>query len=238
MKDRKDKWWTSEEEAFLRENYKEMTYEEIGEHLGRTAKAVNAKAGRLNLKKKERNKTLPKSAKKPSKALAWLVGYILGDGHLNDVNWSIEVITKDEDLKEYFQKQFEEWSGHTNLSINRRGGGFRKFPSGTRYYKPSWKIYVYFKEAYQFLKQFDEDPLYCLEFFPKKYWKWILKGLWDAEGCISPQTNPNCVRISFGNYNEEIRELYMKICHHLDFHPSVRPSTYRNSKGKGSFTVC
>jgi len=36
----------------LRENYKEMTYEEIGEHLGRTAKAVNAKAGRLNLKRK------------------------------------------------------------------------------------------------------------------------------------------------------------------------------------------
>jgi len=42
-----------------------------------------------------------------------------------------------------------------------------------------------------------------------------LKGLWDAEGSISP-SRVNCLQISFKNYDEEIRELYSRICQHLD----------------------
>lgn len=51
--------WTSADLAFLRANYRNMTYAEIGKKLGKTRKAVTIKANILGLTKKVRT-TSPK----------------------------------------------------------------------------------------------------------------------------------------------------------------------------------
>lgn len=45
-------YWKGEELKYLKDNYQEMTYEEIAENLGRTKKAVSAKAEELGYQKK------------------------------------------------------------------------------------------------------------------------------------------------------------------------------------------
>ena len=47
--------WTSSDLAFLRANYRNMTYAEIGEKIGKTRKAVTRKANILGLTKKVRS---------------------------------------------------------------------------------------------------------------------------------------------------------------------------------------
>jgi len=46
------KYWKGKEIKYLRENYKNMTYSEIAENLGRTKKAIGAKADDLGFQKK------------------------------------------------------------------------------------------------------------------------------------------------------------------------------------------
>lgn len=45
-------YWKDEELEYLKENYQNMTYQEIAEELGRTSKAVNAKAEKIGFQKK------------------------------------------------------------------------------------------------------------------------------------------------------------------------------------------
>ncbi|EGO86229.1 hypothetical protein G8S49_11260 [Clostridium botulinum C] len=48
--------WNEEQENFLKDNYKYMTYKEIGEKINKSENAVSKKAQFFNLKKIERNK--------------------------------------------------------------------------------------------------------------------------------------------------------------------------------------
>ena len=45
-------YWKGKEIKYLRENYQDMTYQEIAEELGRTTKAISAKAEELGFQKK------------------------------------------------------------------------------------------------------------------------------------------------------------------------------------------
>ena len=166
---------------------------------------------------------LPIHAYLPSKELAWIVGYILGDGCLDKYHkngyYTISAKTKDDDLKDMFIKTFEAWSGFKPYA-DWTAGGKHKFPTGIYKTKGVWRVRICFKKAYIFLKQFKDNPLYCLEFFPKCYWKYILKGLWDAEGSIF-SVNKNTVRITFYNTDEAILELYKRICKSLNFDYTV-----------------
>ena len=47
-------YWKGKEIKYLRENYKNMTYAEIADYLGRTEKAIGAKADELGFQKKKR----------------------------------------------------------------------------------------------------------------------------------------------------------------------------------------
>ena len=51
------RFWKGIELKFLKDNYLTMTQEEIGEELGRTTKAIGAKAGELGYVKRQRKKT-------------------------------------------------------------------------------------------------------------------------------------------------------------------------------------
>ncbi len=160
----------------------------------------------------------------PSKELAWLVGYILGDGYITQYN-IIGMKTKDDDLKRYYLKNFKKWTKNINLNfiIDFNYGKEQVFRNGVYKCKPIWSIRICFREAYLFIKKFKENPLYCLEFFPKRYWIYLLKGLWDAEGHINLYRNN--IRIGFTNYNEDILRLYETFCSNFDF-------KYQKCKGK------
>jgi len=158
---------------------------------------------------------LPNKAYKPSKPLSWLVGFILGDGNI--FNNTITITTIDKEIKNMFIKNFKKWSNFKKFYVYIDKRKEQKFSNG-KYYKVKDRINirVTFKEASIFLQKFKNNPLYCLEFFPKKYWKYILKGLWDAEGSIF-LTRKNYIRIVFSNTNKEILILYKKICSSLGF---------------------
>jgi len=164
---------------------------------------------------------LPPQSKKPSKDLAWIAGYLLGDGCFS-TGWRITVPTVDIELKEAYVKKYKRWSGNLP-TVRRISGGFYKFPDGKFHYcKSRWEITITAKEVWKFLEQFDRKPLYCPEFFPKKYWEHLLKGLWDADGYITTGRCPNGLRLGFKNNDEKKRKLFLEICQYLQFHPNHR----------------
>lgn len=221
MKRKTKKRWSNKEIAFLRENYRGLVNKEITKKINRSRIAIRHKAIRLGLKKDRTIplKKLPPLAKKPTKILAWLVGYLLGDGYLT-TNYTIGMKTKDNDLKEFYIKKFKEWSKfkQEEFVINREEGEYNDKKKGKVYTcKKKWIVRVCSKEAWQFFKQFSGKPLCSLKFFPREYWKFILKGLWDAEGYIS--LNKGGCNIGFSNSNENISTLYKKICNSLGYYP-------------------
>jgi intein-encoded DNA endonuclease-like protein len=169
------------------------------------------------LEVKQRHYSLPSSAYEPSKEFAWLVGYILGDGYLT-TGYTIGAKTKDKDLKDFFIQTFKKWSNHNKFSVRYEKTRLCKFSNGIYKCERIFVIRVCFKEAYFLLKRFKDNPLYCLEFFGKEYWKHILKGLWDAEGHIRCD-NEGRLRVGFTNYNKNVLEIYKTICLSLNLQP-------------------
>jgi len=231
------KKWANKETLFLKENYSKLTIEEIARKLNRSEESIHCKAFYLGLRKTRGYppKELPSSAYKPSEGLAWIVGYLLGDGYLTTC-WTIGAKTKDNDLGKFYIKKFNEWSGFNNnkFLVHREERKYNDIDKGKVYTcEKVIVIRVCSKVAWQFLKKFKEDPLYSLEFFPKKYWKSILKGLWDAEGNITPYKGDNRIVIGFANSNEKLLKLYETICLSLGFHPRLT----RRDREK-SFNIC
>lgn len=228
--------WTIEELKILRTFYpknhlsnilellkkQDMKVDTTSREIGRSKTAIYNKASEINLKKRNSLELLP-SMCIPSESLAWLIGYLLGDGYLT-TGWVIGMRTKDDDLKDFYIKKFREWSrcGKDKFIVNREEKKYRDEKKGKIYTcKKIWVIRVCSKKAWQFLRNFKRNPLYSLKFFPKKYWKFILKGLWDAEGNITPRKGNNRIVIGFSNSNEEILKLYETICSSLGFYPKL-----------------
>lgn len=220
MKNQVHRKWNKRETLFLRKNYKGLAIGEIAKKLDRSRSSICHKANRIGLKK-DRSiplKRLSPSAKKPSKILTWLVGYLLGDGYLT-TNWTIGMTTKDNDLKEFYIKNFRKWSRFKKeeFVIDQEEGEYNDKEKGKVYTcKRKWKVRVCSKEAWQFFKKFKDNPLYSLKFFPKEYWQFLLKGLWDAEGHITPAKGR--IEIGFSNSNEKILTVYEKLCLYLGYH--------------------
>lgn len=224
MKNKTIKRWNSKDIIFLRRNYKKLSIllNEMAKKLNRSKEAITHKANRLGLKRGQGtpHKRLPFLAKKPNKTLTWLVGYLLGDGYLT-TSWTIGMKTKDNDLKEFYIKKFSVWSKFKKeeFVIHREGGKYNDKEKGKIYNcKKRWVIRICSKDAWQFLKKFRDHPFSCLKFFPKEYWRFLLKGLWDAEGHITPPAKGG-IEVGFSNSDEKILILYEKLCLSLRYHP-------------------
>ena len=164
---------------------------------------------------------LPRSAYFPSKESAYIVGVLLGDGSFrfqtSKIRKSYVIIfaSKDKDFMDYFI------SKDNHIAVSVIEAGYHKFPNNRiSYCQKAWVTQICFKEAWYFLKQFQDKPLFCLKFFPKKYWKRILKGLWDAEGSVSLH-GPDNLRMHFVNSNPYILNLYKKILEEFNFVYSI-----------------
>ena len=215
--------WNKREVSFLKKNYYKSTISDIVTRLNRSESAIYGKAFCLNLRKERGHsfKKLPSLAQKATKSLAWLIGYLLGDGYLT-TSWVIGMKTKDADLKEFYIKTFKDWSKFKgdDFIINQEEKKYNDEKKGKIYTcQKIWVVRVCSKEAWNFLKRFKDCPLYSLNFFPKIYWRLILKGLWDAEGNITPHKGNSRIVVGFSNSNEKILTLYEKICSALAFHP-------------------
>lgn len=185
----------------------------------------NAKKA-AHLEIKDYIKTLSKKAYKPSEELAYITGLLLGDGSFRyqkskeRTSYVIIFGTKDKDLMDYFRNKFMIWSGF-NPKVSMINSYYRKFPNGiTSYCQKSYNTQISSKQMWAFLKKFKDNPLLCLSYFPKKYYRWLIKGLWDAEGCIRT-TKTKSLRIHFSNSNMKIIELYIKILKNFDLPYSI-----------------
>lgn len=168
-------------------------------------------------------KKLNPNAYQSNESLAWLIGYLLGDGYLT-TGWVIGSKTKDTDLKDFYIKKFREWSefDKDDFLIHQEEREYNDKKKSKIYpCKKIWVIRVCSKKAWQFLKKFKDSPLYSLKFFPKEYWKFILKGLWDAEGNITLRQGNNRIAVGFSNSDAKILKLYERIYLNLGFHPRL-----------------
>ncbi len=178
--------------------------------------SFNAAKRAAGLATKENINSLPKKAYLASKELAYIVGLLLGDGSFRyqeskeRTSYTIVYASKDKDLMSTFLKNFERWSNLMPKKLHVIKASYKRFPNGRYYHsKKAYMVQIGFKEAWMFLKIFKDKPLLCLQFFPLKQTRWLIKGLWDAEGCISK--NNGYLRIHFSNSNEDILELYKKL---------------------------
>jgi len=187
---------------------------------------LNKAKEKAKLKTKPNLYVLSKSVYSPSKELAYIVGVLLGDGSFRyqtsktRKSYVIIFASKDKDLMDYFVKSFNRWSQYTPV-ISIIKSDYHRFPNNRiSYCQKAWITQICFKEAWYFLKQFRDNPQFCLKFFPEKYWKWILKGLWDAEGSVCLH-GPNNLRTHFVNSDASILSLYKKILERFNFIYSV-----------------
>lgn len=172
-------------------------------------------------------KILPDDSMQPTKELAYIVGLLLGDGSFryqqskNRTSYVIIYATKDKELMNFFLKKFKKWSGQDHKKISIMKAGYKRFPKGNySFYKKAYVVQIGFRNAWKFLKQFKDNSLKCLDFFPRDIQNWLLKGLWDAEGCI--RTNHSgSLRIHFSNSDKDIITLYTSLLKNFNFIYSV-----------------
>ena len=202
-------------------------------HFGNLNKAKKA----AGMEIREYAKQLPKKAHQPSKELAYIIGILLGDGSFRyqkskeRTSYVIIYATKDKELMEYFSNKFKKWSNSKpNISIIK--GGIKKFPGGNiSKYQETYNTQIGFRDAWLFLKQFKNSPEYCLKFFSKKEYNWLIKGLWDAEGCIRI-SNKN-IRTDFSNSDEKLLNLYKELLKEFD----IRYQINRLKSGGTNITI-
>ena len=185
------------------------------------------KAAKLEIK--ENFRSLQPEAYQSTPELAYITGLLLGDGSLRfqkskeRKSYVITFTTKDKELMDYFLEKFSKWSDFKAKTYIVKGG-YKRFPSGKEsHYKKTYNTQISFKRAWIILKKFFDKPLMCLEFFKENHLHWIIKGLWDAEGCANVYDNR--IRFYFSNKSDEIVTLYKKL---LD----KRRISYRVDKSK------
>lgn len=183
------------------------------------------KAAGLDLR--EFIKTLPKNSLNPSKELAYITGLLLGDGSFRyqkskyRTSYVIIYATKDKELMDFFLDNFEKWSKHRPKKVSVIKGGYKVFPGGNySYYNKVYVVQIGFKKAWEVLKKFKDNPLICLQFFQKNLQSWLLKGLWDAEGCIG-LSKAKYLRIHFSNSDPNIIKLYTEMLKNFNFEYSI-----------------
>ena len=172
-------------------------------------------------------KFLLKTSYEPSEDLAYILGLILGDGSFryqkskDRTSYVVVYATKDKELMDFFLDKFERWAGFNPGKVSIIKGGHKKFPKGNySFYKKAYYVQICSRDAWVFLKQFKDNPRLCLTFFPKNSQKWLLKGLWDAEGCIRVP-RPRSLRIHFSNSDKNILDLYKRLLENFNFKYSI-----------------
>jgi len=194
--------WTNEELDFIKENYKTMTYREMGEKLGRTKTAIDLKVNRLGLKKSKYhyNKDFFETIDTEEKAY-WL-GFMYADGwvcvqktetgNVRQGELGIQLQQSDSDHLRKFVKSIDGnipvFLGDTICAIS---GNPAKF----------CLIRIYCTKMVEDLIKNGciERKSKCIEFptLREDLVRHFIRGFFDGDGCVCENKQRKCPRCDF-----------------------------------------
>jgi len=96
---RQNKKWTESDESFLKDNYLEMSSNEMSKYLPYTSGAISAKLKRLGLSKRN-------FLRKRDYKFFYLLGWIFADGYITNQKIEIKISKNDIEVLEYFKKMY------------------------------------------------------------------------------------------------------------------------------------
>jgi intein-encoded DNA endonuclease-like protein len=138
-------------------------------------KITQPKATKISAKL--RTKHLPDSAKKYSRELGYIIGVILGDGHVSIKQRRVILSVTDKDFVLEFKKNIEKWSNFKTRFYSRSIKTDEKIKNR----KLQWVCYIDSKKASEFLHNLDfrelahsNEEIKCV----------FLKGFFDSEGSV------------------------------------------------------
>jgi len=183
---------------------------------------------------KVKYKKLKRGYNSLSNNLAYILGVILGDGHLAIMenvkrpSYYTLLKVKDKDFALEFKKRLENWSGHKVKYYLHKNGFYYSI--------------LYSKDATKFLKSFNINQILKSK---KKIKYHFLKGLFDSEGCIAGsnlQKRRYATRIiKFFNNKSKIIKLVSKILKEIGINHSIRSrihSGFGSQKLQYEITIC
>lgn len=91
--------WTSEELEYLKNNYQDKSYKEIGEYLGRKEQAIRSKLHYLGLKKSIHHCNYDYFKNIDTEDKAYWLGFIYADGNVNNAKNTLRINLQDVDHK-------------------------------------------------------------------------------------------------------------------------------------------
>lgn len=160
----------------------------------------------LSITKPPLKKFIPEpSIKKISPELGYIVGAILGDGHIyyNQINLDVA----DRSFVNYFAKQLVKWCNKKpKIYIIPKGEKFYRSRGYVSKTKKRYKVSLSSMELARFLMKKCSDLSWIYK-SPISVKKMVLKGLFDAEGSINIEN-----KIEIANTDPKIRHLVVELC--------------------------
>lgn len=175
------KSWTMEEEEFVRNNYLNMSDNEVAQYLGRTRKSVQHRRMIMKIKKVEQGSYTVNNQffSKWSPEMAYILGFIFGDGYIrgNNSTYRLTFHITDYQLLEKIQKAM----GNNSL--------IRKSHTPNANQKQRYDLTINNKNIYRDLNKLGVTTKKSLTMkfpsIPEKYFYHFVRGYFDADGHVN-----------------------------------------------------
>lgn len=153
---------------------------------------------------------LPSNYMESTDDLAYIVGVLMGDGHISTQNL-IVLGTVDKEFAEAFRLALGRWLNRKIPELRCYEVGKVKFPDGKLHScRPVFIASVGSRPASEFLKSLLSMATTWVRTLPVNFQLSWLRGIWDSEGCIINHRNAGN-RLIFGTIDLELTELYREI---------------------------
>lgn len=119
--------WTNDEIEYLKENYQDKSYKEIGEHLGRKEQAIRSKMHSLGLKKSIYHCNYNYFETIDTEDKAYWLGFIYADGNVNKAQSTLRINLQARDSL-HLSKLNKCIDGNFNIRIYDEKHGDRTYP--------------------------------------------------------------------------------------------------------------
>ena len=196
--------WSREEIEYLKQNYLDMTNNQLAENLGRTTSAIKNRLNKEGLNRPDKyfyDKTFFEKIDTEEKAY-WL-GFIYADGWVSRNKGISYTLGIELNAKDYKHLQKFNKSLHGNIPVKFRERYDKRF---NRNFNAAI-IKVYSKKMYN-----DLIALGCTEnksknlsmpFIPEKYFNHFLRGYFDGDGSVYLNKNRKCLNFTFSSSSLE-----------------------------------
>lgn len=126
---------------------------------------------------------------------AYIIGCLVGDGHINKENYSIKLSVIDEEFRDEFQISL---SSFIRKNRDKISTGIDESHTSDQYY-----CILHGKELVDHIMKYVSEWRSWIEEFNKRQKLFLCRGLWDSEGSVTEKGT-----IRFHNTDEELINLY------------------------------